>query len=332
MNTRLILTLTATLASAFAQTPPKPKRPGIKAVQVPFSSLHPSATFKLGGHPDWLAITPDAVWVANDQLKAVQRINPRTNRVVAKIDFPAEPCSGLAVGFGSLWVPLCGEPATLARVDLKTNLITATLPFGPADSEGGITASRDSIWLVTGKDGTLSRIDPETNTVRQKISIPPGSANPLFSDGFIWITNSTETPVPIAMVNAMTGQMESVFSAGSHPRFLTAGAGAIWALNQGDGSISKIETIRDMRAITSIAAGIPGTGGEICFDGKSVWATVFDIPLTRIDAKTNRVVRQWVGEGGDSVRFGHGSLWLTHYKKGLLWRIPLSQTRIRRAQ
>jgi virginiamycin B lyase len=331
VKTKIILTLAATLASAFAQTSAKPKRPGIKAVQVPFTSLRPSATFKLGGHPDWLAITPDAVWVANDQFKAVQRINPKTNKVVAKIDFPAEPCSGLAVGFGSLWVPLCGEPAALARVDLKTNLITATLPFGPADSEGGITASSDSIWLVTDKGGTLSRIDPETNTVRQKVPTEPGSANPLFSDGLIWITNSTQALGTITVVNASTGQMEFSVPTGSHLRFLTAGAGAIWVLDQGDGAILKVERIGAMRTVTHIPAGIPGTGGEICFDGKSIWATVFDIPLTRIDAKTNRVVRQWVGQGGDSVRFGHGSLWLTHYKKGLLWRIPLAQTRIRRA-
>jgi hypothetical protein len=36
-------------------------------------------------------------------------------------------------------------------------------------------------------------------------------------------------------------------------------------------------------------------------------------------------VRQWVGKGGDSLRFGFDSLWLTDYKKGLLSRIPIPQ-------
>jgi hypothetical protein len=40
---------------------------------------------------------------------------------------------------------------------------------------------------------------------------------------------------------------------------------------------------------------------------------------------TNKVVRQWVGQGGDSLRFGYHSIWLTDYKKGLLWRIPEKQ-------
>ena len=56
-----------------------------------------------------------------------------------------------------------------------------------------------------------------------------------------------------------------------------------------------------------------------------MWATVFDVPLTRIDASTNKVVRQWVGNGGDSLRYGFGSLWLTDYKKGLLSRFPAEE-------
>lgn len=49
---------------------------------------------------------------------------------------------------------------------------------------------------------------------------------------------------------------------------------------------------------------------------------IIAVPLTRIDASTNKVVRQWVGKGGGSLRFGFNSLWLTDYKKGVLSRIP----------
>ena len=47
-----------------------------------------------------------------------------------------------------------------------------------------------------------------------------------------------------------------------------------------------------------------------------------DVPLTRIDSQTNKVLRQWIGHGGDSLRFGHDSIWLTDYHKGLVWRFP----------
>lgn len=317
----------AFVLSAQTQKPSKLSPPGVKNVQVPFSSLVPLATFDLGGHPDRLAVTADAIWVANGELKAVHRIDSTTNKVVARVDLKAKPCSGLVAAFGSLWVPLCGDSPALARVDLKTNAITAILPVGPADPEGGITAGDDSIWLVTNKGGmlgTLSRIDPQTNEVRQKIEIPGGSANPLFYEGSVWITGPEENFSWLSQVDARTGHLIYASSVNSQSRFLTAGAGAIWTLGQRNGTLSKLETIEGgMKAITTIEAGIPGPGGEICFNGSSVWVSVFDIPLTRIDGNTNEVTRQWTGEGGGSVLFGHGSLWLTGYKQGKLWRIPV---------
>src|SRR6266702_3477048 len=97
-----------------------------------------------------------------------------------------DPCASLAFGFGSLWVPLCGQPKSMVRVDASSNQITAKLPIGPAGPEGGITASSESIWIDTDSAGTLVRVDPVTNRARQEISIAPGSYNPLFSEGDVW--------------------------------------------------------------------------------------------------------------------------------------------------
>jgi hypothetical protein len=75
----------------------------------------------------------------------------------------------------------------------------------------------------------------------------------------------------------------------------------------------------------TIQVGIPGAGGDIGYGAESVWPTVFGVPLTRIDATANKVVRQWVGKGGDSLRYGFGSIWITDYKKGLLSRIAIEE-------
>ena len=316
----LALALAFALATVSQDQPgsPSPEKPGVIQVQVPFASLKPIATFDLGGDPDWLAISANAIWVANDKLKSVQRIDPRTNKLAAKIEFPDEPCSDMTFAFDTLWVPLCGKTATLARVDPATNKITATLSVGPADSEGGITASEDSVWLISDETGTLLRIDPSTNTVRQKIAIPPGSFNPLYSDGIVWITGNKSSV--LTPVNARSGEVLPSIPVGPNPRFVTAGAGSIWTLNQGDGSVTRVDA-KTRQVIATIPAGIPGHGGEIAFGASSVWATVFGIPLTQISPISNKVIRQWTGSGGDSVRFGHHSLWLTHLRAGLLWSI-----------
>ncbi len=106
------------------------------------------------------------------------------------------------------------------------------------------------------------------------------------------------------------------------PRFLTVGAGSIWVLNQGDGTIARVDAETGKRTAL-IAAGIPGLGGEIAFGVGAVWATVFDFPITRIDPAANAVTGQWHGAGGDSIRAGHNSIWLTSYSGAKVWRLPV---------
>jgi virginiamycin B lyase len=322
---RLFLLLFAADGAVLAQTPAAHThvpRPGVKEVQIPFASLRPSATFKIGGTADWVLVTEDAVWVAGTKPYSVQRIDPRTNKIIARVRLSGEACAGMEFGYGSVWVPLCGKHPGLVRISALTNRITAALPIAPAGAEGGIAAGGDSVWMVTDKNGTLSRIDPVTNKLRQTISIPAGSYNPLFADGIVWVTGF-DTSV-VTAVNASSGSVLASIAVGPKPRFLTTGAQSIWTLNQGDGTVSRVDEERK-EVTATIQVGIPGAGGDICFGGGSVWATVFDVPLTRINARTGKVSRQWIGRGGDSLRVGHDSVWLTDYQRGLLWRIPDSQ-------
>lgn len=89
------------------------------------------------------------------------------------------------------------------------------------------------------------------------------------------------------------------------PRFLTTGAGSVWTLKQGDGTISRVDT-RSGKLLATIEAGLSGRGGEIAYGEGSIWATLFGFPITRIDPATNRVMQQWTGKGGrqHSRRFG----------------------------
>ena len=164
------------------------------------TTLTPAAVFPVPGTPDWQVMTEDAVWVSNGPKNTIHRLDPKTNQVMAAIEVGKRPCSGLAAGFGSVWVPVCGDrPGTengarpaLTRVDIKTNQVTATIPVGPANSEGGLVASPEAVWMVTDPKGTLSRIDPATNKVAAEIAVAPGSVACVYAEGAVWVSSPGE--------------------------------------------------------------------------------------------------------------------------------------------
>jgi virginiamycin B lyase len=322
-------------------------------VQHAMAELVPLATFALEGRPDWMAATSDAVWVTSSNLNHVVRLDAKSNHpgIIVPV---AEPCAGLAVAFGSLWIPSCGEHAVI-RVNAETGAPQAKILAAPADSEGGIASGAGSIWIVTSKqnelarneseltrneselarDGSqlarngsqlarngseLTRIDPATNAVIAHIRLPAGSFNPIFAEGSIWVSSNTSGT--LVRVDPDLNKIVSETAVGPMPRFLTLGAGSIWVLNQGDGTIARVDASTGKRTAL-IVAGVPGHGGEVAFGAGAVWISVIGYPITRIDPDTNTVTGQWHGEGGDSIRVAHGSIWLTDLTGARVWRLAI---------
>ena len=300
------------------EPPPRPKRTGVAEayLRIPITKLKPDKVFDVPGVPDWQVID-EHFWVSNSPKHTVTRIDPKANKIVETIAVGKNPCSGLTVGFGSLWVPNCGDPS-VSRIDLKTGKVTATLPLTIGNSEGGLATGAGSIWMMTDAKGTLARIDPATNKVVAEIYVAPGSFAVAFGEGAVWVTG-TEKGV-LTRVNPNNHVIEEVITVGPRPRFLAVGEGSVWTVNQGDGTISRVDA-KSNKVVATIAAGIPGPGGEIAVGEGSVWVTSFEYPITRIDPSTNKVVQQFYGEGGDAIRVGHGSVWLSNLRAGNIWRL-----------
>ena len=281
--------------------------------------LVPAATFHVGKTADWVVITDTAVWVASTGPYAVHRIDPKTNTLAASVMLTGEPCAGLAIGFGSLWVPMCTAKPSLAKVDLAANRVTAVFAVGPAAAEGGIATGAGSVWLMVDKSGTLAGIDPGTGAIHRTVKLPAGSYNPYFSDGDVWVTR--QEGAELIRVDASLGAIRSTVRTGPNPRFLTGAAGAIWTLNQGDGTLTRVDA--DTLRVTTIALDTPGHGGDIGFGGGMVWTTMPKMPLAAVDPGTTTLRCRWSGPGGDSLAIGHGAIWLTDYYAGTIARIGL---------
>jgi virginiamycin B lyase len=314
----LVITLSSTAVIAADTSTDAAAASTVSVRQI--SELKVTATISIGKVADWVAVTSEGVWVGSKKPNSVKHVDPNTNRVTS-VELPGDPCAGLAADSQSLWVPLCGRVPKLARIDLKTRTLANTFNVGPAAPEGGIAIGAGSIWLITDKHGSLAQIDPDSGSILQTLNVPPGSYNPVFSDGRIWVTRAEGSE--ITSVDATTGKVLQHFSTGLHPRFVTAGGGAVWTVDQGDGSLSRID-IAGQQPVLVLQLHTPGVGGDITYAEGRIWTTLVKTPLTIVDAGKSVVLCQWKGPGGDAIGIGYGTIWLTNYSAGTVSRIALS--------
>ena len=179
-------------------------------------------------------------------------------------------------------------------MDSVTNKITAQIPAGVADSEGGIAAGAGAGWMMTNKNGTLSRIDPATNKIVKNIQIDSGSFALAATPQAVWITSTTHGV--LTRIDPQTNQVVARIHTGPSPRFLCTANDSVWVLNQDDGTVTRV-------------------------DAHSNQVIATNVPLTRIDPATNKVTSQFVGPGGDALRVGHGSLWICSFFLQEMWRV-----------
>ena len=122
--------------------------PGVKHEMT---AITPAAVFPIPGTPDWQVMTEDAVWVSNGPKNTVHRLDSKTNEAVAAIEVGKRPCSGLAAGFGSVWVPLCGDrPGYGERRQARAGAHRREDQPGGGDDSGGPREQR-------GRHGGLAR-------------------------------------------------------------------------------------------------------------------------------------------------------------------------------
>jgi len=128
----------------------------------------------------------------------------------------------------------------------------------------------------------------------------------------------------VSRVDGATNKVLGTIPVGPSPRFLAVGFDSVWVLNQGDGTVSRIDPVTN-RVIATIQLEIPGAGGDIATGSGAVWVTNLGKPLSRVDPATNQVTAQFVGPGGDALRVGLGAVWLCSFGLQQLWRIDPSR-------
>lgn len=303
-------------ASALATTPSPHPLAAVTKTMDELKATRLEAEIQVGSYPDWQVTLDGALWVSTGD-GVVARIDQTSNAVVERVPVNG-PCLGMAGGFGALWAPACGDNE-LDRVDPKTNKVIARIELAgiPGEGEGQLVAASGSVWIFTDDAGTLARIDPRTNKIARTYATGVSAISLVSAEGSLWAT----VPDDDAVVRISTdGKVLQTIPVGSRPRFIAAGEGGIWSLGQGDGDVTRIDP-KTGAVTATIPVYVPGDGGCIAAGGGSVWVTMPDTPVSRIDPATNRVVERFTGPGGDCISFAAGSIWLSNLQIGTVWRI-----------
>jgi len=142
-----------------------------------------------------LTYTANAVWVVDNSVGQVAKIDPRTMVVITRIDVPDGPLR-IAAGGGALWVVSPGDPGPgrVWRIDPIANVATASTVVG--HDATGVAFGDGSVWVVHTKAGTVQRLDGRT--LRSLKTITVGN-NPIaiaiaFAEGRVYVAVDNADP------------------------------------------------------------------------------------------------------------------------------------------
>ena len=298
-----------------------------KSTRQPITALPIAARISVPVGPAWLETGFGSLWVTKIKSKEVLRIDPGSNQVIATIRVGSKPELGIGIGLGYVWIADTKDKS-IKQIDPASNKVVRTIAVNlPKETEGSIGVGEGSLWALTNEgdtdSGTLSRIDPMTGEVIANIRVNAGSHAALVAFGSVWVTSTAGGAV--LRVDPRNDAVVAEIPVRRAPRFLAASEDSVWVLNQGDGSLSRIDP-QSNQVVASIDVGVPGEGGDISISDGFVWVSAEGVPLSQIDPRTNRLVRQFAGgKREDTLRVGFGSAWIVDEIHGQIWRVELSR-------
>ncbi|MBJ7601728.1 MAG: hypothetical protein JF888_00795 [Candidatus Dormibacteraeota bacterium] len=179
----------------------------------------------------YIAANESAVWASDYDADTVVRIDPSTNRVVVRVTHLGHGPSGLALGFGSVWVA-SSRAQLVTRIDATSNSVAATIPVGLTPLP--VLVAFGSVWVRNEEregNGSLSRIDPSSNRVVASVPVGPEAGRDGL-DGLAALGNRLY--VPGLNLEAVDPVSNRVVSRQPHTcNAVSPGGGSLWTVDLG---------------------------------------------------------------------------------------------------
>jgi hypothetical protein len=262
----------------------------------------PVPTWEFGG--GGLAAGFGSIWVTgtdpaspNQARTLVDRVDPATNRVIARIPLEGQGGADIAIGPDAVWVAFFGKQhAGVARIDPATNQVVATIQL-QSDYVRHIAAAGDAVILSElvwpddqGPCGILTSIDPESNRVVARTPADQGCnavIRPLAWDGEIWASG-----LGLSRVDPETARLVGkplAYDQGRFPRsFLLLGKTEFWFAAYPGGNGTGPDILARMNPATGQVEyfdGVDPSGIAATLGPDTIWTLSFDGSVTRIDLR-----------------------------------------------
>jgi hypothetical protein len=200
------------------------------------------ARIPIVGLPLQVAADPSAVWVGvlapDHEHGSLVRIDPTTNRVVAKIPLDAGQPMGLAVAPGTIWVDTDFNGGTVIRVDAADDEVErGNRPT--VDAANNLVLGGGSLWVARPVDAAVTQIDAAAHIVRSAITVNGDTADGLlYADGAVWVgvdADNLFASATAVRVDPKTRRQTTLSIKGRNTvTSLVSAFGRIWAVSADD--------------------------------------------------------------------------------------------------
>jgi streptogramin lyase len=311
----LVLILTAGACSASS---PKPQVQDKKASFPSFVSprkVTPIAVPDAAAQPNYAITAFGSVWITHDE-GYVSRIDPRQNKVAARVRVPSTP-GPLSAAAGSVWV--CTSEGGISRIDIHTNRVTDGV-HTPVPLTG-LASGFGRLWATSSVNDALYEVDTHARKIIRTTAVFDASS---VATGFgsVWVAGGSGSNV--VQVEPKNGKVVRKIKIPRGVHTIAAIGDSVWVSSGPNGdAVSRIDPASGkVRAIDLEQASFPdGMAGT----DDVVWVGEYQgNRVDAIDPHTGRVIdRVRVGTGPAIVTQGFGSLWVANYEGSSVWRLPL---------
>ena len=280
-------------------------RRGLPRVVASFSVNSPVA----------IVVGAGSVWVSAGE--AVVRIDPRTDRVVARIPVPGWS-GGIAVADGVVWVarnPVdttgVARPGWLWSINTATNRVFGKPVRLALPTQ--IAASAGSLWVTNGNHGIYGRVfrvDPVRRLIVATVKVPGGPEGIVAEGGSLWVAASDSGN--LVRIDPRT---DAVVGPALHVRgalvTITAIGDRLWVGDNYSGAVLQVNPTTPTNAFVTRT---PLSGvTDIAADGTGVWATTAGpSQLVELDPRTGATAGRPIPmpAGAFRLALGFSSIWV----------------------